>query len=441
MSKIRPIGRTTAILAAMSLGVAGLAACSSESKSEASPESAPEESTSEEQPSTDGEVVMWTRAPLERQAKNAVDAYNASHDSQVKLEILPNDDVEGKVGAAVQTDTLPCLLAGDVVRIPYWTQQGVFMDLTDRIDALPELNDLAVGHIDAGTYEGQKHTLPFVTDISVMVWNKDLYEKAGLDPEQGPTTVEEFVEQSKAVAAVAENGESGSYLAGQSGGALVFTLFPSIWASGDEVMNDEGTEAKLDSDAAKAVFDAYHELNGTTNGLGAGSKEETGATWTAPFAEGRVGVMPYPFTAVTSMFEDNPFDVGVIGLPGTESGKVSTFLGGDAIGIPSSCNNVDGAWDFMSWLMTAEAQQEVFADNNDTASNIKVLADGYKDADPRTLIANETIQYGRSPVAVNFNEAFNAAGSPWQLLIQSQVFGEGGDLATENAAISAILGQ
>lgn len=439
MTKIRPIGRTTAIFAAMALGIAGLAACSNDNSG--STDKPTPESGIDEKPAAAGEVVMWSRAPLERQAKNAVDAYNASHDSKIKLEILPNDDVEGKVGAAVQTDTLPCLLAGDVVRVPYWTQQGVFMDINDRIDALPELKDLAVGHIDAGTYEGKKHTLPFVTDISVMVWNKALYEKAGLDPEQGPTTIKEFVEHSKAVAAVAGEGESGTYLSGQSGGALVFTLFPSMWASGVEVINADGTKAEVDSDPANAVYEAYRELNETANGLGAGSQEETGATWTAPFAEGRVGVMPYPFTAVTGMFEGNAFDVGVSGIPGTESGKVSTFLGGDALGISSSCGDVDAAWDFMSWLMTAEAQQEVFADNNDTASNLKVLADGYKDADPRTLIANDTIQYGRTPVAVNFNEAFNAAGSPWQLLVQNAVFGSGDSLAADNEAVTAILSQ
>lgn len=69
------------------------------------------------------EITLWTRSPLERQAKNAVKAYNASHKNQVKLEIIPNDDMEGKVGGASQTDSLPDILAGDVVRIPYWASE------------------------------------------------------------------------------------------------------------------------------------------------------------------------------------------------------------------------------------------------------------------------------------------------------------------------------
>lgn len=423
-----------AAIAALSLSL-GLTACGGDSGTDepTSAASIPAEGLD------DGtELTMWTRAPLERQAKNAVDAYNASHKNQVKLEILPNDDVEGKVGGAIQTDTLPDILAGDVVRIPYWVQQGVFTDVTAQIDAL-DTDNLQKGHIDAGTIDGKKHTLPFVTDISVMVWNKDLYTEAGLDPEKGPTTVDEFLTQAKAVAGLNKSGVAGSYLAGQSGGALVFTLFPMLWASGQEVLNEDGTQANLATDEAKQVFDAYNQLAKLPNGLGAGSKEETGATWTAPFQEGNIGVMQYPYTAVTGLFDTVDFEIGVAGIPGLE-GNQSTFLGGDALGISKSSKNVAQAWNFMHWLMSDEAQQEVFADNNDTASNLSVLENGYADADPRTLIANVTIKDGRAPVAVNFNEAFNAAGSNWQLLVQDAVWADGSQIDSLNEQITATLG-
>ncbi len=423
-----------AAIAALSLSL-GLTACGGDSGTDepTSAASIPAEGLD------DGtELTMWTRAPLERQAKNAVDAYNASHKNQVKLEILPNDDVEGKVGGAIQTDTLPDILAGDVVRIPYWVQQGVFTDVTAQIDAL-DTDNLQKGHIDAGTIDGKKHTLPFVTDISVMVWNKDLYTEAGLDPEKGPTTVDEFLTQAKAVAGLNKSGVAGSYLAGQSGGALVFTLFPMLWASGQEVLNEDGTQANLATDEAKQVFDAYNQLAKLPNGLGAGSKEETGATWTAPFQEGNIGVMQYPYTAVTGLFDTVDFEIGVAGIPGLE-GNQSTFLGGDALGISKSSKNVAQAWNFMHWLMSDEAQQEVFADNNDTASNLSVLENGYADADPRTLIANATIKDGRAPVAVNFNEAFNAAGSNWQLLVQDAVWADGSQIDSLNEQITATLG-
>lgn len=391
------------------------------------------------------EITLWTRSPLERQAKNAVKAYNASHKNQVKLEIIPNDDMEGKVGGASQTDSLPDILAGDVVRIPYWASEGIFTDITKQIDGLDNKSDLQQGHIEAGTVDGKEYTLPFITDVSVMVWNKNLYKEAGLDPEKGPSSIDEFVEQAKAVAALNKDGVAGSYLAGQSGGALVFDLFPSVWADGESVMNADGTEATLDNDSMKAVLDAYKELANTTNGLGAGSKEETGATWTAPFANGNIGVMPYPNTSSTALFEaekDGGFEVGVTPIPGTKEGKTSTFLGGDAMGISKDCKHVAQAWNFLAWLMGDDAQKEVFAANGDTASNIQTLKTAYDDADPRVQTINSVIidGNGQTPKSAAFNEAFNAAGSPWQLLIQNAVWGDG-DLKADNQAITDVLGQ
>ena len=438
MVSFNKLTRTLAGIAAAAL-IVPLAACGgSGNGGTATAEGIPAKGTD------DGtEITLWTRSPLERQAKNVVEAYNKSHKNQVKLEIIPNDDMEGKVGGASQTDSLPDILAGDVVRIPYWASEGIFTDITKQIDGLDNKADLQQGHIEAGTVDGAEYTLPFITDVSVMVWNKNLYKEAGLDPEQGPKSIDQFVEQAKKVAALNKDGVAGSYLAGQSGGALVFDLFPSVWADGESVMNKDGSEATLDNDSMKGVLDAYKELANTTNGLGAGSKEETGATWTAPFANGKIGVMPYPNTSTTALFDaekDGGFEVGVAPIPGTKEGKTSTFLGGDAMGISKDSKHVAQAWNFLYGLMQSDAQKEVFADQGDTASNIQTLKTAYKDADPRIQTINSVIidGNGQTPKSPAFNEAFNAAGSPWQLLVQNAVWGSG-DLKADNKAVTDVL--
>lgn len=438
MVSFNKLTRTLAGIAAAAL-IVPLAACGgSGNGGTATAEGIPAKGTD------DGtEITLWTRSPLERQAKNVVEAYNKSHKNQVKLEIIPNDDMEGKVGGASQTDSLPDILAGDVVRIPYWASEGIFTDITKQIDGLDNKADLQQGHIEAGTVDGAEYTLPFITDVSVMVWNKNLYKEAGLDPEQGPKSIDQFVEQAKKVAALNKDGVAGSYLAGQSGGALVFDLFPSVWADGESVMNKDGSEATLDNDSMKGVLDAYKELANTTNGLGAGSKEETGATWTAPFANGKIGVMPYPNTSTTALFDaekDGGFEVGVAPIPGTKEGKTSTFLGGDAMGISKDSKHVAQAWNFLYWLMQSDAQKEVFADQGDTASNIQTLKTACKDADPRIQTINSVIIDGNglTPKSPAFNEAFNAAGSPWQLLVQNAVWGSG-DLKADNKAVTDVL--
>ena len=382
---------------------------------------------------------MWTRAPLERQAKLLVEAYNADHENQVKLEIIPNDDMEGKVGAAAQNGDLPDLLAGDVVRLPYWVDNGLFTDLTEQIEALPTIDDIAAGHLDAGTTpDGAKHTVPFVTDVSVMAWNKDLYEKEGLDPEAGPTTVAELVEHAAAIQALGEDGVSGTYFGGNCGGCLVFTWFPMIWASGDEVISEDGRESLLASDSAKEVYAAYREMveNGS---IAPGSKEETGATWTAAFSEGKIGVMQYPNTAVWGAIEAG-IDVGVGPIPGVD-GNGATFLGGDAMGISKDSENVDAAWSFLAWLMSDAAQLDVIAKNGEVPALTTLLDNEYAAEDPIALAINAVIENGRTPVAPYFSEAFNASGSPFVTLVRSTVFDGTGDVDALNEEITAVLDQ
>lgn len=424
-------------IASVTLLMSSLAACGGSSASSSA-------NISEEGTDDGTTLTLWVRADKERQATNAVTAYNESHKNQVKLELVPSEDMEGKVGSSSQTDSLPDLLSGDVVRIPYWAEEGIFTDITKQVDGLSNLEDLTQGHIDAGTVDDSKYTLPFFNDISVMVWNKDLYEKAGLDPEKGPSTVKEFGEQAKAVAALNESGVAGTYVAGQCGGAAVFMTFPMIWASGDEVVSKDGKTSLLDSSSSQEVFSMYRELANTANGIGAGSEVENCSTWTTPFANGKIGVMPYAGASVATLIEAEKSGgprIGVEAIPGTKEGEGSTFLGGDAIGISKDSKNAGQAWNFLKWLMSEEAQQKVFADKGDTAANLKVLKNGYKSMDERIQTANSVLANGRTPVSKNFNEAFNAAGSPFQILLNDQIWGDSSKLKSDNQSISDILGQ
>src|SRR5690606_7384930 len=95
-------------------------------------------------------LTLWTRAPLEKQAKLLVEAYNASHKNQVELTVVPNDDYVAKVGAAAGSNGLPDLFAADIVYVPNWVQQGLFQDTSAQIDGLDFKDEINKGHLSAG---------------------------------------------------------------------------------------------------------------------------------------------------------------------------------------------------------------------------------------------------------------------------------------------------
>ncbi len=201
-------------------------------------------------------LTMWTRAATRPQSEALVKAYNASHKNKIELTVVPTDDYQAKVGAAAGSKDLPDLFASDVVFVPNYTSSGLFADLTERIDALPFAASLAQSHIKAGTYQDKKYVVPHTLDLSVLFYNKELYRRAKLDPEKPPTSLGEWDRQARAVDALG-GGVNGTFFGGNCGGCGVFTWWPSIWAAGEEVLDEEGTEASLDSATAKKVYDTY----------------------------------------------------------------------------------------------------------------------------------------------------------------------------------------
>ncbi|WP_229073310.1 sugar ABC transporter substrate-binding protein [Actinoplanes sp. DH11] len=385
------------------------------------------------------ELTLWTRAPLELQAKALVEAYNKSHKNQVKLTIVPNDDYVAKVGAAAGSGDLPDLFAADIVYVPNWTKAGLFSDMTERIGLLPYADKINQGHVTAGTYEDKKYVLPFVLDLSVMFWNKKLYQEAGLDPEKGPTTLDEYREHALAIQKLNKPDTYGTYFGGNCGGCGVFTWFPMVWASGEEVMDAEGTKSLLDGAAAQKVYATFRQMQ-EGGAIHPGSKDDTGATWVAAFQEGKIGVMPYPATLLPTAAKT--VDVGVGPIPGV-SGGASTFLGGDGIGISKDSKKNDQAWNFLAWLTSEAGQVDVLAANDSTVARTDLADNQYSAKDPRVATVNKVAgaPQSKTPFAVNFQQAFNAPGSPWVTLFRNQVYGDAGALANDNAAVSGVLGQ
>ena len=410
----------------------GLAACGG-GTSPSTPTDAP--TVSADGTDDGAKLTLWTRAPLEKQAKALVEAYNASHTNQVELTVVPNDDYVAKVGAAAGSNGLPDLFAADIVYVPNWVQQGLFQDISANIDGMAFKDQINPGHLSAGTAEGKAHVLPFVLDLSMLFWNKELFTEAGLDPEKAPATMAEYADAAKKIQALGKPGVYGTASGLNCGGCLVFTWFPSIWASGDQVMNDAGTESLLNGANATQIYDIWADL-WASGAVLPSSQDEAGPTWTAGFTEGKVGLMFYPATLMAS----TPFDAGVAGIPGVDGGA-STFVGGDGIGISKDSKQAAQAWNFLNWMMSEDAQVGVLAKGNDAVSRGDLANNEYAAADPRMVTINEVAAKGDTPVALNFQQAFNAVGSPWVTMIRNQVLNKANTVDADNEQITAILAE
>ncbi|MEU6714965.1 sugar ABC transporter substrate-binding protein [Nonomuraea sp. NPDC046802] len=384
-------------------------------------------------------ITMWTRAATQAQSERLVKAYNSTHKNQVKLTVIPTDNYQPRIAAAAGAKQLPDVFAADVIFVPNYTSQGLFLDLTDRIAALPYKDKLAPSHMKLGTLDGRQYTLPHTLDLSVWFWNKNLYAKAGLDPEKGPKTLKELAQQATTIQdKLGKDGKvHGTFFGGNCGGCYVFTFWPSVWAAGGQVMNAEGTSSLNDQQAMTDVFKIWRELY-EKKATGPTAKEEQGPTWTGFFPKGEIGVMPMPSTTLGLMPKE--MKIGVTPIAGPDGGE-STFVGGDSVGVSSTTKNADAAWEFLSWTVSDEAQVEVMAKNKDVLARTDLAGNKYSSEDPRVVMINSLVAKGQTPYALRFGQTFNDPQGPWLRLAREAVFGDAAKVPQLNAEITKSLQQ
>jgi multiple sugar transport system substrate-binding protein len=385
-------------------------------------------------------ITMWTRVVTQARADGLVKAYNASHKNQIDITYVPTDEYVTKIGAAAAAKSLPDLFSADVVFMPNWTSADLFQDMTDRINNMPNIDKVAQAGINAATWDGKKYGMPFVVDLSVWMWNKKLFKAAGLDPNKGPATMDEYAADARAVAKLGGD-VHGTFFAASCGGCQLFTWWPISWADSQPIMNEAGTKSLNNSDEMKKVFATFRSLVADGAVLMPQSQTEQGPTWMSFFASGKIGIQAYP-ASLTGIANDNlkDEDIGVAPIAGF-SGKQSTFVGGDAIGISRDSKVADAAWNFISWLQSDEAQIEVVGKGGSVLSRSDLANNKYSAADPRLVIFNQIAAKGQTPLSKNFGQTYNDSQGPWGVLLQDALFGDASKIDADNDAISESLSQ
>jgi multiple sugar transport system substrate-binding protein len=404
--------RLAGVVAALAAVILTVGACSSGGGGGGSANATPDNGTT---------LTMWVRSATDQFSQRLVDAYNASHKNHVNLTIIPNDNYLTKVGTAAGSNSLPDILASDVVYTPNYTTQGLFQDITSELKALPYFSSIAKSHIDVATLNGKTYAVPHKLDSSVLFYNKDLFKKAGLDPNTPPKNFADILADAQKITALG-NGVTGFDIAGSCGGCGVYTLFPYAWAAGVDILPDHGKRVDINNDTFKQIFGLYRQL--TAEKLVASSdKTQDGSTWPNNFLGGKVGMLALGSPIVGALQSQKVFDWGVTSLMSPDGAHTSTFVGGDVAGISKSSKHKAQAWDFLKWTLDENAQVEIIAKNGDLPCRTDLTSNKYTGSDPRTKFIADGLKNGVTPYALPFGDLFNNPNGPWVETIRGAIYG------------------
>ena len=381
---------------------------------------------------------IWVRADGSNFMPRIVEAFNKAHEDQIKLDIIPNAEIIPKYGTAVAGGTAPDAISLDLIYTPAFSAAGQLEDITDWAKSLPYFAQLSPAHVKTGTYKGRIYGLPFSADSSVLVWNKKLFKQAGLDPEKGPATWAEIQADAEKINALGGD-IKGFYFSGNCGGCNIFTFTPLIWASGGDILSEDGSKATLDSPQMRGAIDLYRSMI-KKGQVPEGAQTDTGSNFFAAFATGKIGISPSGAFAIGALNTQYPdIDYGVTFLPGKD-GNWSSFAGGDNFVVTKGTKKVAVVKAFLDFAYSLEGQT-ILAKYGSLPVRGDIAKDALKTLDPRYQVAAEAMAKGRTPYSVVFNDLINSANGPWNQMMNEVFFGDDidGSIANAQTTMQSII--
>ena len=177
----------------------------------------------------------------------------ANADKPINLSYIPHAEMVGKIAQGIASGDVPDLMGMDLIYAPQFENAGQLVDLTDKIKDWPELTTASPGHMTVATFNDRLYGVPLYADVSALFYNKDLFTKAGLDPNKPPTSLAELREYADKITALGDD-IKGYYLPGNCAGCNIFTVGPLMWASGATIEAGKCGDEPLVGDGVKEVL-------------------------------------------------------------------------------------------------------------------------------------------------------------------------------------------
>jgi multiple sugar transport system substrate-binding protein len=369
-------------------------------------------------PAVAQDLVMWERSGGNGTVvERLVAAWNEKNpDRKIVLTFIPHTEMVPKLAQAIASGEVPDLMGLDLIYGPQFASAGQLEDVTSYFEGDTTLATASPGHIKVATYDGKLYGVPLYADVSALFWNKDLFRKAGLDPEVPPTSLQELHDMAAKITGV-EEGVYGYYLAGNCAGCNIFTFGPLIWASGGTIEPDASGEPLVGENIPKVL--EWARMMHKEGLINPANQAENGETFALQFSSGKVGMMGTGNFQITLTREANPdMDFGITLLPGLEPGSSASFAGGDIVTVPKGSTRVADAVDFMKFLLSDEVQVEVYAQMLNMTTRGDMVDNKYYDAEPLIQNVAKAIDIGVTPYTLKFFELINSPQGPWLQMLQ-----------------------
>jgi ABC-type glycerol-3-phosphate transport system substrate-binding protein len=234
--------------------------------------------------------------------------------------------------AQLRAGTEPDIFYIDFTDLPQVLTAGQAADITQYVSSktVPTLKDIVPAAMKAVTAGKTIYGLPTSNYTQGLIYNRALFSKAGLNPNDPPTTWTQVETDAKAIAKLGHGIEGwGDYSANNNGGWHFASYMDALGGTTVDT-NKVPPVAGFDNANGLAILEALHTLRFTDNAMSA----TQGLGWGAlqqQFAAGKLGMyIAAPddvYNVIVPTDKGNINDIGMAPLPSL-TGKPAGSLGG-----------------------------------------------------------------------------------------------------------------
>jgi multiple sugar transport system substrate-binding protein len=194
-------------------------------------------------------------------------------------------------------------------------------------DTIPNWDDVLESVKAPFMESGKLYGIGYSAYTMGLVYNKKLFQQAGLDPTKPPATWQDVATAAKTIAEkVPGTAGYSEYSAGNTGG---WHFTASVYSRGGSPVSADGKKANVQTTEAKAVLQLLQDMRFKDNSVGT-TQLQTWPDLLTNAAAGKVGMYigaPDSITAIVNTFKGNFADWAIAPMPG-DGGAAKGALGG-----------------------------------------------------------------------------------------------------------------
>lgn len=353
--------------------------------------------------SAEGEVTLeyWIAGDPRRTPvyQESVDRFTAATGIKVNVteEVGDNTQIQQKLFTMIASGNAPDVLHVDTMYVGDMAKAGTIRPL-NAFEGFAEVNERAIAaEVEPLTIDGETYGFPIRANSIQLVYNKQMFRDAGLDPENPPKTYDELVEAAVALTKRDDKGniEVYGYETGLTADShwTMHVFSPIFWSYGGEYVNENG-ESGFATEAGVKTLELWDKL---INELGVSPTERI----TNGLESGKVAMIHTGEWSLLGYRKDFPdLDVGFATLPVAAEGVTPKIpLGGRACVIPTMSAHPEEAWKLIQHVTSYDEQMTYTMEEVGLGTLSAMEADPWFETNPNYRKALSDMQYAKAKAA------------------------------------------